>query len=207
MFAFSAKHTRAADSTSVSRTACRLKGERLITLSTSDVAVCCSSASVSSRVRVCTALNNLAFSIAIAAWSANVVANSICLSVNGRTVLRCKLIAPIGTPFLSSGTPRSVRNPPIFWPSVYLNRHRLEHHEYARSCPRLMHGPHLCPGRSLPDDSLQIPGIRERLQTSLQSCTSCLWAAPRPTATPLDEAGPRTRLACRERLVDRKSSG
>ena len=40
--AFSASHRRAADSTSVSSTACRSKVERLTTLSTSAVAVCCS---------------------------------------------------------------------------------------------------------------------------------------------------------------------
>ena len=39
----SASHSRAADSTSVSSTACRSKVERLITLSTSAVAVCCCS--------------------------------------------------------------------------------------------------------------------------------------------------------------------
>src|SRR5262249_35620083 len=40
---------RAADSTSVSSTVCRSKVERLITLSTSAVAVCCSRVSCSSR--------------------------------------------------------------------------------------------------------------------------------------------------------------
>ena len=56
-------------------------GERLMTLSTSAVVVCCARDSASSLVRAPTSLNNLAFSIAIAAWSANVVASSICLSV------------------------------------------------------------------------------------------------------------------------------
>ncbi len=41
----------AADATRVSRTAWRSKVERLITLSTSAVAVCCSSDSLSSRLR------------------------------------------------------------------------------------------------------------------------------------------------------------
>src|SRR5262245_50739066 len=56
--AWSASHRRTADSTSVSSTSWRSKAERLITLSTSEVADCCSSASercsrasVSSRVR------------------------------------------------------------------------------------------------------------------------------------------------------------
>ena len=49
----SASHRRAADSTSVSSTVCRSKVERLMTLSTSAVAVCCCSdsrSSLSSRV-------------------------------------------------------------------------------------------------------------------------------------------------------------
>ena len=36
-----------------------------------------------SRVRASTLLNKRTFSIAIAAWSANVVTSSICFSVNG----------------------------------------------------------------------------------------------------------------------------
>ena len=43
MSALSASHSRAADSTSVSSTVCRSKVERLMTLSTSAVAVCCCS--------------------------------------------------------------------------------------------------------------------------------------------------------------------
>ena len=78
-----------------------------MTSSTSEVAVCCSSASVSSRVRACTSSNSRTFSIAITAWSAKVVTSSICLSVNGRTALRCKTMTPIGVPSRSSGTPSS----------------------------------------------------------------------------------------------------
>ena len=59
-------------------------GEVEMTPSTSEVAVCCSNASLSSRVRACTSSNRRAVSIAITAWSAKVVTNSICLSVNGR---------------------------------------------------------------------------------------------------------------------------
>ena len=55
-----------------------------MTCSTSDVAVCCSSASDSSRVRACTSSNSRTFSIAITAWSAKVSSNSICLSVKAR---------------------------------------------------------------------------------------------------------------------------
>ena len=63
----------------------------------------------SSRVRASTRSNRRTFSIAIAAWSANVVASSICLSVNGRTSERVKLTTPIGTPSRSIGTARTVR--------------------------------------------------------------------------------------------------
>ena len=41
-----------------------------------------------SRLRACTSSNSRTFSIAITAWSAKVVTSSICLSVNGRAVLR-----------------------------------------------------------------------------------------------------------------------
>ena len=74
-------------------------GELEMTCSTSEVAVCCSSASESSRVRACTSSNSRTFSIAITAWSAKVVTSSICLSVNGCTVLRCKTMTPIGDSF------------------------------------------------------------------------------------------------------------
>ncbi len=77
----SASHSRAADSTNVSSTVCRSKVERLMTLSTSAVAVCCSSdcrSSLSSRV----------FSMAMTACLAKFVSSSICLSVNGRTSWR-----------------------------------------------------------------------------------------------------------------------
>ena len=81
MAAMSASHSRAADSTSVSSTGCRSKVERLITLSTSAVAVCCCSNSRSS-------LSSRVFSMAITAWSAKFLTSSICLSVNGRTSWR-----------------------------------------------------------------------------------------------------------------------
>jgi hypothetical protein len=47
-------------------------GEPDMTFSTSEVAVCCSSASVSSLVRACTSSNSRTFWIAITAWSAKV---------------------------------------------------------------------------------------------------------------------------------------
>ena len=56
-----------------------------MTLSTSDVAVCCSSDLVSSRVRCCSASNKRTFSMAMTAWSAKVVTNSISRSLKGST--------------------------------------------------------------------------------------------------------------------------
>ena len=77
----SASHSRAADSTSVSSTVCRSKVERLMTLSTSAVAVCCCSDSRSS-------LSSRVFSMAMTAWAAKFVTSSICLSVKDRTSWR-----------------------------------------------------------------------------------------------------------------------
>ena len=54
-------------SISVSNTLCRLNAERLMTLSTSAVAICCCSNSLSSEVRACTSSKSRAFSIAITA--------------------------------------------------------------------------------------------------------------------------------------------
>jgi hypothetical protein len=65
MAAMSALQSRAADSVSVSSTVCKSKVERLITFSTSAVAVCRSSASLVS-------LNSRVFSMAMTAWSAKV---------------------------------------------------------------------------------------------------------------------------------------
>ena len=62
--------------------------ERLITLSTSAMAVCCWSASATSSVRACNSSNSRTFSIAITAWSAKVSTSSICLSVKGLTSTR-----------------------------------------------------------------------------------------------------------------------
>ena len=58
-------------------------GEPLITRRTSPVAVCCSSASVRSRLRACSSLNRRTFSMAITAWSAKVWSSAICWSVKG----------------------------------------------------------------------------------------------------------------------------
>src|SRR5436190_2829929 len=45
------------------------------------------------------------------AWSAKVVASSICLSVKGRAVDRVMVSTPIGSPSRSSGTPSTPRLP------------------------------------------------------------------------------------------------
>ena len=54
----------------------------------SAVAVCCSSASVSSRFRASSSVNSRTFSMAITAWAAKVSASAICLLVNGWISLR-----------------------------------------------------------------------------------------------------------------------
>ena len=53
-----------------------LPGELEMAPSTSEVAVCCSSASDNSRVRACSSSNSRTFSIAMTAWSANVWSRS-----------------------------------------------------------------------------------------------------------------------------------
>ena len=76
------------------------------------VAVCCSSASVSSRLRACTSSNSRTFSMAITAWSAKVSASSICLRVNGRGALaQHEQHADERHPPRISGTPRMARTP------------------------------------------------------------------------------------------------
>ena len=63
-------------------------GELEITWRTSDVAVCCSSASERSSVRCRSSLSSRAFSMAMTACLAKFLTSSICLSVNGRTSCR-----------------------------------------------------------------------------------------------------------------------
>ena len=72
---------RAADSVSVSSTACRSKVERLMTFSMSAVTVCCCRDSRSS-------LSKRTFSMAMTAWAAKFCTSAICLSVNSRTSCR-----------------------------------------------------------------------------------------------------------------------
>src|SRR6516162_10022154 len=73
----------------------------------------CWLASSSCRLLSWISSNSRTFSIAIPAWSAKVVAISICFSVKGRTVSRISTMAPIGLPSRISGTARTVRNPSL----------------------------------------------------------------------------------------------
>ena len=88
--------------------------EREMTPSTSEVAVCCSSASLRSRVRACTSSNRRTFSMAITAWSAKMMISSISCCVNGSTAARVKKMEPIGDPSRISGAARALRKPPSF---------------------------------------------------------------------------------------------
>ena len=68
----------------VSNTGCTSVGELLMTRRISLVAVCCSSVSVSSRLRACSSVNSRTFSMAITAWSAKVSSSAIWSAENGR---------------------------------------------------------------------------------------------------------------------------
>ena len=71
-----------------SNTGCKFPGELETMRSTSEVAVCCSNDSASSRVRCFSASNSRAFYVAMTAWEAKFCTSAICLSVNGRTSWR-----------------------------------------------------------------------------------------------------------------------
>ena len=116
----SAPQSRVAVSTTVSSTGCTSKVERLMTLSTSLVAVWYSSDSSRSRVRGCNSPSSRAFSIAMTAWSAKVRTSSICRSVNGSTRFRARYdaerpsraaAAPQGWYDTRPSQPRSPRSP------------------------------------------------------------------------------------------------
>ena len=108
-----ASQRRVAFASMASKTGSNSPGDELMTRSTSAVAVCCSSDSVSSRVRCCSASNSRTFSMAITAWSAKVVTSSICLSVNGLISFRRIIRTPIASSFRMSGTASIVR-----WPKL-----------------------------------------------------------------------------------------
>ncbi len=80
-------------------------------LSTSAVAVCCSSASLRLAVRSCTCSNRRTFWMAIAAWSAKVLNRLICLALKGRTSVRRISSTPIDLSSCRSGVPANVRWP------------------------------------------------------------------------------------------------
>src|SRR3972149_5669892 len=113
MSPLSAPQSRVAFSTNVSSTGWRSNVERLMTFRTSLVAVCCSRASVTSRLRAWSSWKRRTFSMAITAWSAKVLTSSICFSENGRTSVRRIAMAPMGTPSRKSGVTSSVRCPVI----------------------------------------------------------------------------------------------
>ncbi len=89
MLACSARHSRPAASISVSNTACRSKVERLITLSTSAVAACCSSNSRSSFTR-------RTFSVAVAVCCASASLSRCCVAANSRASIAAVFLERFG---------------------------------------------------------------------------------------------------------------
>src|SRR6516165_2718604 len=112
MCAASALHNRAAVVTSVSSTGWRSKVERLMTWSTSLVAVWYSSDSSRSLVRSRNSPSSRAFSIAITACAAKFCNNAICLSEKGRTSCRYIEMNPSSVSSLRKATQIAVRPPP-----------------------------------------------------------------------------------------------
>src|SRR5215831_10639039 len=88
----------------------------------------CWLASSSCRLLSWISSNSRTFSIAIAAWSAKAVTSSICLSVNGLTVVRVTLNIPIGTPSRRIGQNID-----------YLNGLALEQNPTKQRSPSLVH--------------------------------------------------------------------
>ena len=88
-----------------SNTGCKSKAERLITLSTSAVAVCCcsDSADLGARLHLVEQPHVLDCDHRLIGED---VTSSICFSVKGLTSVRCRAIAPIGTPSRRSGRRR-----------------------------------------------------------------------------------------------------
>ena len=83
-----ASQMRVAFASMASNTGSSSPGELLMTFSTSEVAVCCSSDSLKSSVRWRSSLSSRVFSMAMTACAAKFVTSSICLSVKGRTSWR-----------------------------------------------------------------------------------------------------------------------
>ena len=132
--ASSALHSRAAFSATAWSTGSISVGELEMARRISAVAVCCSSASVSSRLRASSAWNSRAFSTAMTAWLAKAASRSICSGVNARTSWRQIEMTPTGTPSRSSGT-----QTPSARPAASPSR-------AARGLPRRRHGRRSCPG-------------------------------------------------------------
>src|SRR5437762_1932161 len=84
-----APQTRVAFSSIFWKTGSNSPGEALMTWRTSDVAVCCSSDSASSRERACTSSNSRAFSMAITAWLEG-------YPIQFLFELRCKAVVRLG---------------------------------------------------------------------------------------------------------------
>src|SRR5436190_15794001 len=123
MAAMSASQSCAADCVSVSSTVCKSKVERLMTLSTSAVAVCCCKDSRSS-------FSSRTFSMAMTACVAKLLTSSICLSVNGRTSWRKMAIAPIRSSSLSMGTKLDPGDRPCFAVEICLIRREIDDMDY-----------------------------------------------------------------------------
>jgi len=86
----------------LSNTGWALSTDAAMTLSTSLVAVWCSSAS-------CVSLNSRVFSMAITAWLAKVVNNSTMRAGKSPAWVRVTLISPMAPPWCSKGTPSMLR--------------------------------------------------------------------------------------------------
>ena len=82
-----ASQMRTAFSSMAWNTGSKLAGRRAeMTLSTSEVAVCCSRFEIVGALR--NSLSSRVFSMAMTAWAAKFCTSAICLSVNGRTSWR-----------------------------------------------------------------------------------------------------------------------
>jgi hypothetical protein len=76
---------------------------------TSPSAVSSSTERVSACVRASNSLKRRTFSMAITAWLAKVLSNSICLSENAPASAPVTVTVPIGVPSYSIGTARTLR--------------------------------------------------------------------------------------------------
>ena len=133
-----ASHSRVAFASMASKTGSSSPGELEDDLQ--HLARSRSAAPATRRARACaacTSSNSRTFSIAITAWSAKVLTSSICLSVNGRTSERVNMITPIGVPSRRSGTPSTVRYPPVLLCSDHGDiLDRLAHRRHEQLCRR-----------------------------------------------------------------------